>query len=90
MGTRRPLTLTTVAAGLGIAAAVALGPMASAATTSAARHDLRTSNTATSAGTAKGLSLADTGVDTIPYAVSGLGSLVVGAGLVYAARRWAA
>ena len=90
MGTRRPLTITTVAAGLGIAAAVALGPMASAATTSAARHDLRTSHTATSAGTTKGLSLADTGVDTIPYAVSGLGSLVVGAGLVYAARRWAA
>lgn len=90
MGTRRPLTLTTVAAGLGIAAAVALGPMASAATTSAARHDLRASNAAASAATTRGLSLADTGVDTVPYAVSGLGSLVLGAGLVYAARRWAA
>jgi len=89
LGTRRPLTVTTVAAGLGIAAAVALGPMASAATSSAARHDLRTSTTVTATGPTRNLSLADTGVDTVPYAVSGVGSLVLGAGLVYAARRWA-
>ncbi|QMU67626.1 hypothetical protein [Streptacidiphilus sp. P02-A3a] len=89
MGTRRPLTVTTIAAGVGIAAAVALGPMASAATSSAARHDLRTSTTVTSAGPVRDLSLADTGADAVPYAVSGVGTLVVGAGLVYAARRWA-
>ena len=91
MGTRRPLTITTVAAGIGIAAAVALGPMASAATTSAARHDLSTtSSTKAPATTSQQTTLADTGVDTIPYAVSGLGSLVLGTGLVFAARRWAA
>lgn len=89
MGTSRPLTVTTIAAGVGIAAAVALGPMASAATSSAARHDLRTSTTVTSTGPVRNLSLADTGTDTVPYAISGVGSLVVGAGLVYAARRWA-
>ena len=90
MGTRRPLTITTVAAGIGIAAAVALGPMASAATTSAARHDLSTTSTKAPATTSQQTTLADTGVDTIPYAVSGLGSLVLGTGLVFAARRWAA
>ena len=91
MGTRRPLTVTTVAAGIGIAAAVALGPMASAATTSAARHDLTSSGTTSSASAGHGATLADTGgVDTVPYEVSGAASLVLGAGLVLAARRWAA
>jgi len=91
LGTRRPITITTIAAGVGIAAAVALGPMASAATTSAARHDLRSTKTTASASrSSRGdLTLADTGVDAVPYAISGLGSLVVGAGMVYAARRWA-
>jgi hypothetical protein len=90
LGTRRPLTVTTIAAGIGIAAAVALGPMASAATTSAARHDLGSSGRTSSTHASSQSALADTGVDTIPYAVSGLGSLVLGAGLVCAARRWAA
>jgi LPXTG-motif cell wall-anchored protein len=113
LGTRRPLTTTAVAAGIGIAAALTLGPMASAATASAARHDVQstaahpakapktakasktgatgsTGATKEAAGFGSGMTLADTGVDTTPYTVGGLGSLVLGAGLVYAARRAAA
>ena len=41
MGTCRPLTTTAIAAGIGIAAALTLGPMATAATSAAARHDLQ-------------------------------------------------
>jgi hypothetical protein len=108
LGTRRPLTTTAVAAGIGIAAALTLGPMASAATDSAARHDLRPTaahavrpaapkKAAKAAASLVGtdassgsMTLADTGVDTTPYTVGGLGSLVLGVGLVYAARRAAA
>ncbi|QMU75088.1 hypothetical protein GXW83_04260 [Streptacidiphilus sp. PB12-B1b] len=103
MGTRRPLTTTAVAAGIGTVIALTLGPMASAATSTAERHDLRPASAAAapaaqsartvpgtvSGGSGSGLSLADTGVDTVPYAVSGLGSLIVGVGLVCAARRFA-
>ena len=97
MATRRPLTTTAVAAGIGTVVALTLGPMAAAATTTAARHDLRPASAAAAATPARataasssGLTLADTGVDTVPYAVSGFGSLVLGVGLVYAARRFAA
>ncbi|MBC3842769.1 hypothetical protein GXW82_29060 [Streptacidiphilus sp. 4-A2] len=64
--------------------------MASAATTSAARHDLRSASASSSTGTDRDLALSGSGTDAVPYAVSGIGSLIVGAGAVYAARRWSA
>lgn len=88
MTTRRPLTITAVAAGLGTAAALALGPMASAATTEASRQDLQKAATqSTSSGSTK--QLADTGVDTTPYALGGAGFLVAGVGMIFVSRRFA-
>lgn len=90
MTTRRPLTITAVAAGLGTAAALALGPMASAATTQASRQDLQksaTQSSSTSSGSSK--QLADTGVDTTPYALGGAGFLVAGVGMIFVSRRFA-
>ena len=88
MTTRRPLTITAVAAGLGTAAALALGPMASAATTQASRHDVqKTATQSSSSGSNE--QLADTGVDTTPYALGGAGFLVAGVGMIFVSRRFA-
>ena len=87
MTTRRPLTITAVAAGIGTAAALALGPMASAATTQASQRDVQKSATKSSSGSTE--QLADTGVDTTPYALGGAGFLVAGVGMIFVSRRFA-
>ena len=88
MTTRRPLTITAVAAGLGTAAALALGPMASAATTQASQRDVQKATTQSSTGDSNE-QLADTGVDTTPYALGGAGFLVAGVGMIFVSRRFA-
>ena len=88
MTTRRPLTITAVAAGLGTAAALALGPMASAATTQASQRDVQKATTQSSTGDSSE-QLADTGVDTTPYALGGAGFLVAGVGMIFVSRRFA-
>jgi LPXTG-motif cell wall-anchored protein len=88
--TRRPLTITAVAAGLGTAAALALGPMASAATTQAGQHDVQKAAAQSSSnGSGSNEQLADTGVDTTPYALGGAGFLVAGVGMIFVSRRFA-
>ena len=92
MSTRRPLTTTAIAAGLGTVAALALGPMAAAATTQAG--DRATTHAATSVSQAgdrsrTALALADTGTDTGRYALGGMTFLVAGVGMVFVSRRLA-
>ena len=91
MTTRRPLTITAVAAGLGTAAALALGPMASAATTQAGQHDMQkaAAQSSSTSGSGSNEQLADTGVDTTPYALGGAGFLVAGVGMIFVSRRFA-
>ncbi|MFC1415123.1 hypothetical protein [Streptacidiphilus cavernicola] len=94
MSTRRPLTTTAIAAGIGTVAALALGPIASAATTQAGDREAHTaagvSQAAASAdGAHSSMALADTGVDTEPYALGGVAFLVAGVGLVFVSRRTA-
>ncbi len=89
---RRPLTTTAVAAGIGTLAVLALGPMASAETNAAARHDV--SQVASSTGStvqSGGQSLASTASDASPteYTAGGIGVAVVGIGLACAIRRFA-
>ncbi|MFC1402519.1 MULTISPECIES: LPXTG cell wall anchor domain-containing protein [Streptacidiphilus] len=88
MTTRRPLTITAVAAGLGTAAALALGPMASAATSQASQRDVQKAAAQSSTGGSTE-QLADTGVDTTPYALGGAGFLVAGVGMIFVSRRFA-
>ncbi|WP_042403528.1 LPXTG cell wall anchor domain-containing protein [Streptacidiphilus carbonis] len=88
MTTRRPLTITAVAAGIGTAAALALGPMASAATTQASTRDVQKA-AAHNGTTGSTDQLADTGVDTTPYALGGAGFLVAGVGMIFVSRRFA-
>ena len=91
MSTRRPLTTTAIAAGIGTVAALALGPIASAATTQAGARDAHTAASVSQAtGQDRGgstLALADTGVDTEPYALGGATFLVAGVGMVFLSRR---
>ncbi|MFC1412912.1 LPXTG cell wall anchor domain-containing protein [Streptacidiphilus sp. N1-12] len=94
MSTLRPLTTTAIAAGLGTVAALALGPIASAATTQAGQRDVHpvaasVPASQTDSGKDQSLALADTGVDTMPYALGGAGFLVAGVGMVFASRRFA-
>ena len=86
MSARRPLTTTAVAAGIGTVFALALGPIASAATTQGADRE---THAAAARHTGDGLSLADTGVDTMPYAVGGAGFLAAGVGMIFVSRRLA-
>ncbi len=88
----RPLTTTAVAAGICTLAVLALGPMASAETSAAARHDV--SQVASSTGSSMqsgGRSLASTASDASPaeYTAGGIGLAVVGIGLACAVRRFA-
>jgi LPXTG-motif cell wall-anchored protein len=85
LSTRRPLTTTAIAAGLGTIAALTLGPIASAATSQAGA---RVEHPATAKHTASGLALADTGTDTTPYAMGGAGFLVAGVGMIFISRRF--
>ena len=90
MSTLRPLTTTAIAAGLGTVAALALGPIASAATTQAGQRDVHpVASTVSQTDSSKdqSLALADTGVDTMPYALGGAGFLVAGVGMVFLSRR---
>ena len=78
---RRHLTFTAVAAGMGTALTLALGPYATSGSTSASHF-----HTSASTSTA----FAPTGSahpDGTPYAVGGAGCLLVGAALVVARRR---
>ena len=93
MSTRRPLTTTAIAAGLGTVAALALGPMAAAATTQAGQRDTHTATASSSVAAAGSrghgvLELADTGVDTEPYALGGMTFLVAGVGMIFVSRRF--
>ncbi|MEZ0091220.1 LPXTG-motif cell wall-anchored protein [Streptacidiphilus sp. EB129] len=89
MTTRRPLTITAVAAGIGTVFALALGPIASAATVQAGHREASRPAAGTGHGGSR-LALADTGAaDTTPYAVGGAGFLVAGVGLVLVGRRLA-
>lgn len=78
---RRHLTITAVAAGIGTALTLALGPY----TTSGASSTSHFHSSATTA-----TAFAPTGAvrpDGTPYAVGGAGCLLVGAALVVARRR---
>ncbi len=88
MSTHRPLTITAIAAGIGTVATLALGPIASAATTQAGERDAHTAaSVSQAAGQDHGSTLADTGVDTEPYALGGATFLVAGVGMVFLSRR---
>ena len=84
MSARRPLTTTAIAAGIGTVAALALGPIASAATTQAAHREAHLT-AAPRSGSEQ--ALADTGVDATPYALGGAGFLVAGVGMIFVSRR---
>ncbi|MHA6762576.1 LPXTG cell wall anchor domain-containing protein [Streptacidiphilus sp. PAMC 29251] len=86
MSTRHPLATTAIAAGIGTVAALALGPIASAATTQAGQRDVRPAAVSQPSGSGHGTQLADTGVDTAPYALGGAGFLVAGVGMVFVSR----
>jgi hypothetical protein len=90
LSTRHPLTTTAIAAGIGTVAALALGPMASAATTQAGQRDAHatTSVSHTSDRAPGALALADTGVNTEPYVLGGAAFLVAGVGMVFVSRRF--
>ncbi|WP_042368717.1 hypothetical protein [Streptacidiphilus neutrinimicus] len=78
---RRHLTVTAVAAGIGTALTLAVGPYAtSGASPEAQVHTSASSGAAfTTAGSAR--------TDGTPYLVGGAGCLLAGAGLVVARRR---
>jgi len=89
---RRPLTTTAVAAGIGTLAVLALGPMASAATNAAARHDVSavassTGSTVQSGG--RSLASSTSGASPAEYTAGGIGLAVAGIGLACAVRRLA-
>ena len=90
MSTRRPLTTTAIAAGIGTVAALALGPIASAATTQAGDRETHTAAAVSQADSRQQstLALADTGVDTEPYALGGATFLVAGVGMIFVSRRF--
>lgn len=91
MSTRRPLTITAIAAGIGTVAALALGPIASAATTQAGTREAAHPAAVSAASLSHGghtLALADTGVDTLPYTMGGAGFLVAGVGMIFVSRRF--
>lgn len=86
MSTRRPLTITAVAAGIGTVAALALSPIASAATSQAGDRIAHPAVARHAASNA--MALADTGSDTAPYAMGGAGFLAAGIGLIFVSRRY--
>jgi hypothetical protein len=98
LSTRRPLTTTAIAAGVGTVAALALGPMAAAATTQVGQRDAHTvaassvssvsSVSLSSSRSHSTLALADTGVDAEPYALGGMTFLVAGVGMIFVSRRF--
>ncbi|MEY9963078.1 hypothetical protein ABIA33_001104 [Streptacidiphilus sp. MAP12-16] len=88
MSARRPLTTTAIAAGIGTVAALALGPIASAATTQAAHREAHLAAAPRNgSGSGSEQALADTGVDATPYALGGAGFLVAGVGMIFVSRR---
>lgn len=91
MSAHRPLTTIAIAAGVGTVAALALGPIASAATTHAGTREAQTATVSADSlahSGARTLALADTGVDTLPYTMGGGAFLVAGVGMIFVSRRF--